>query len=927
MPPSIDLLKQALLELSELGPDERAVRLAAVQAQQPELAQALLPLLPESLATLPVLDSPRRWAAELLGSRLPERLGPWRVLHEIGRGGMGVVLRGERADGAFDMPVAIKVLPPALVGAQGAARLASEARMLARLDHPHIARLVDAGVDAGCAYLVMAFVDGSSITTHARQRALDTPARVRLLLQLCGALQFAHAQLLVHRDIKPENVLVDHDGQVRLLDFGIAKVVAGDGAAVTRQAGCTPAYASPEQLVGEAVSVASDVFSLGALAWTVLCGERPFNPAAAGRDDLSTTLATVRAVLEAEPDRGALRRARLPEDLQAVLLKALDKAPERRYGSMEALAADLQAWLDGRPVQAQPPSWLYRTRKFLARHRWPVTAGALATGAVLGFAGWALVNANEARAQQAVAQARLQAVRAIANRVVFDYNRLLEPVPGTLALRQTLVSDALGYLDALGREAGTDLALRSDLAAGFEAVGDVQGRGVSGGNLGDLVGAQRSFERAEALRRPLCALGFVLPAAQPSSQAAVPALVPAGQPGSLRSACAALARTLVRLGDNAFTQRQLERAMPRFEEALQAANQALALAQDDGLRAEAQDVRFDVTQRLAGLSMRQSGPAYARGLDLARDGLTAAEALVVLAPGLKSQENLRVAQDFLAVRLLADGRVDEALDAVRSAVATARALGQVRPGRDAGVYLAVSLSREAEVQAHRLQPEPARDLVAQALQQVQALHQAEPDDRHLRARYANIGRRFGQVNNLLGDAQALQANRRVLPQVLAVSQVFTPADGVFHDQHLQLRQELSETLLRSGDAAGALRELAQHPDSMPPQPRAAAELVDVFLLRAQAHRALGQAPQALAALDAGLKVLQAQVAQTPTLAPAAARLAWAQAWAARWAQEEPAVAGPMANLATPARATQQRMAHAGQLTPWWRLRLQQVATR
>lgn len=964
LPPSTEDLKQALIELTELSPEARAARLQALQASQPALAHALLPLLPDALATLPALDGPRRWAAQLLDTGLPERLGPWRVLHEIGRGGMGVVLRGERADGAFDMPVAIKVLPPALVGAQGAARLAAEARMLGRLDHPNIARLIDAGVDAGCAYLVMAFVDGSSITRHAQTSGLDHRARVRLLLQLCGALQFAHAQLLVHRDIKPENVLVDRDGQVRLLDFGIAKVVAGEQAAATRQAGCTPAYASPEQLVGEAVSVASDVFSLGALAWTLLAGQRPFNPEARGGDDLSTTLATVRAVLEAEPDRRALQRAQVPEDLQAVLLKALDKAPARRYASVEALAADWQAWLDGRPVQAQPPSWAYRSRKFLLRHRWPVAGGALATSAVLGFAGWALVSADQARAQQAVAQARLQAVRAIANRVVFDYNRLLEPVAGTLALRQTLVADALGYLEALAPEAKDDVALQSDLAAGFEAVGDVQGRGVSGGNLGDLPGAQRSFERAAALRQPLCAQGVVLPphrlapaasaaiatstptaavaasagaaaasgAAPPPVRPSAPGPAPgpllaAGQPGSLRSACAALARTWVRLGDNAFTQRQMDRALPTFDQALQAANQALAQAQDDSLRAEAQDVRFEVHQRLAGLSMRQSGQAYARGLSLARDGLAAAEALVALAPGLKSQENLRVAQDFLAARLLAEGQVDEALGAVRSAVATARALGQARPGRDAGVYLAASLSREAEIQAHRLQHAPARSLADQALRQMQALHQAEPEDRHLRARLANIGRRFGQVNNLVGDSAALADNRRVLPELLAVSQVFTPADGVFYDQHLQLRAELADTLLRSGDAAGALRALAQHPTSVPPQPRAAAELVDVFLLRAQAHRALGQAPQALAALDASLKVLQTQVEQTPSLAPAAARLAWAQAWAARWAQEAPAVAGPMAGLGAAAQATQQRLAQAGQLTPWWQQRLQAVAPR
>lgn len=890
-------IKDALFALIGLSEAERAERLRALAVSAPALAEAVSALLPDALQTQPGLEAARRWAQDLGAAGLPQRLGPWRVLHEIGRGGMGVVLLGERADGAFDMRVAIKVLPPALLGGDGAARLAAEALMLGRLAHPNIARLLDAGFDQGCAYLVMEHVDGVPITVHAQRCGLSAHERLRLVLALCSAVQFAHAQLLVHRDIKPANVLVDGQGRVRLLDFGIAKVLGGDEATHTQRQACTPAYASPEQLRGQPVSVATDVFSLGVLIYELLTGCRPFGAATEDGREASvqaSTLSTMRAVLEQEPAAAPLQRAAVPADLRAVLRKALEKPLARRYASVEALAGDLQAYLDGRPVSAQPPGAAYRLRKFVARHAWAVGGGAVAGLAVLGFAAWALHSARLAETQRLVALKRLEAVRSIANKVVFDYNDALRPVPGTLALRRTLVADALGYLDALGQEAQDDTALQADIAAGFEAVGDVQGRGATDGNLGDLDGARLSYDKAVALRRRLCETAAA--AAQ-------------------RRACGAYARALVRLGDNRFTAGQTAEAIAHFEAARGAAQQALAAAagSDGTAQADALDARFDAAQRLAGLSGRQTGAAFARGLALAREQLQAAEALAASRPGPTTQEALRVAHDLLAVRLLGSGQADEALVHMQHSVALAREIGRAQPGRDASVSLSVSLTRLAEIQAHRLQFAEARLALQEGLALARQLHLAEPQDMHLRARYANVARRWAQVHALIGDAAALQANRRELPGVLTASAVFKPSDGVFYMQHQQLLAELAQTQLALGEPAAALQTLAALPAELPPHPRAAADLAPVMLLRARAWMALGRTAEAAKAFDAGLAALRQAVDATPADVLQAAQLVQAQ----RWALAQPALAARHADLAADSARRLTGLRDGGQLTPWW----------
>jgi eukaryotic-like serine/threonine-protein kinase len=964
--PDLNAVKDALLKCSEMPAEQRAAHLQALAQKDPALAQAVAALLPDALATQAALHAPQRWLSELVGNGLPHSLGPWQVLGEIGRGGMGVVLLAKRADGAFEKEVAIKVLPPALANAQSAQRFAAEVQMLARLEHPHIARLLDAGFDQGCAYLVMEHVKGCAITHHVQAKGSSGPGlplplrpRLQLVLQLCAAVQFAHAQLLVHRDLKPANVMVDSStGSVRLLDFGIATLLASGENQATRaatlQAGYTPGYASPEQLLGQPVSVASDVFSLGVMLFELLTDELPFSGAAAGLDAAVASAdtavhaslpaaaaavaagqashwAVVRAVLQNEPKRAALHRAGVPADLQAVVLKALQKPVEQRYASVEALASDLRAWLAGSPVQAQAPSWAYSARKFVARHRFAVGGAALASVAVLGFSAWAVISAQQARQQEALAQARLLAVRSIANKVVFDYNRALEPVPGTLEVRKTLVADALTYLNALSSEAAGDRALMADLARGFDAIGDVQGRGVTGGNLGDTEGARSSFEKAAALRQVLCET----PAKASPPATSLPASAAMSNADTALTACALLARSLTRLGDNAFTRGKTEEAIAHFDAARAAVDKVLPLSQLGSLAnstpnpevQQALDARFDASQRLVGLSTRQTGAAYARGLPLAQEQLQTTLAMAAAAPGPKTLDKLRGAQDFMAARWLAEGRADDALPHIQQAVAAARELVRVRPGRDAAVSLSMSLAREAEIQAHRLQSEATRPLLAEALALAQQLHQAEPEDAHLRGRYANIARRFGQVNNQVGDSSALQANANQLPAVLAVSGVFKPSDGVLYLQHQAVLMELARTELALGGPARAelaLQHLATFPPSMPTNPRAAADLAEVFVLRAQALLAAGQTAAAQAAWAAGHDALAQTVAATPSNAQAASQLLYARAWAAA----RPAMAAVLAapeRVALSSAPTLAALQSQGRLTRWWQREIEAAA--
>lgn len=334
----------------------------------------------------------------------PDRIGPYRILRPLGKGGMGEVFLAERDDGTFQRQVALKLVHPRLDAREIDRRFRSERQILASLDHPNIARLLGGGTtDDGRPYLVMEAIDGRPIDEYCDSEGLDIEQRIRLVLDVCSAVQAAHRSLVVHRDIKPSNILVTNDGTPKLLDFGIAKLLAPDlfphtvGATRSGAGPMTPRYASPEQLMGRPITTASDVYSLGVLLFELLTGQSPYGP---------KNVDAVQAIAEGRPPGRPSSLAprhlqrRLTGDLDRILLEALHIDVRRRYESIEQLADDLRRHLEGLPVRAQPDTFVYRTGKFLRRNRWPVVATALCFAVVVGFS---VVIARQA---QAIAEQR-----------------------------------------------------------------------------------------------------------------------------------------------------------------------------------------------------------------------------------------------------------------------------------------------------------------------------------------------------------------------------------------------------------------------------------------------------------------------------------------------------------------------------------------
>ena len=415
-----------------------------------------------------------------------QRLGAWQVVRAIGAGGMGEVFEARRADGSYEGRAAVKLLKRGMDSAAVLQRFAQERQALARLSHPNIARLLDAGAsDEGLPYFVLEFVDGQPIDEAVRGQSLEQ--RLRLFLQLADAVAHAHRNLLVHRDLKPGNVLVDGEGRVKLLDFGIAKALDPlEGAQGDTTVGgvrpYTPNYASPEQVRGEPVSTATDIYSLGVLLYQMLTGTRP-----TGRH-ATTPAEAARSVLEDEPTRPSrlsaseavdpewLRtRKRLEGDLDNILLKALEKAPEQRYASVDALQADVQAYLGGYPVSAQAPSKAYVWAKFARRNRGVVAASATA---VLALAGGLVVSAwqaGQARAARDEAQARLVDIRGITRDLVFRFGDAVSYLPGGMKVKEELLQDALRSLDRLSQGRDRDPALMADVANTYARLAELQG--------------------------------------------------------------------------------------------------------------------------------------------------------------------------------------------------------------------------------------------------------------------------------------------------------------------------------------------------------------------------------------------------------------------------------------------------------------------
>jgi tetratricopeptide (TPR) repeat protein len=420
------------------------------------------------------------------------RIGAWRVDGLLGEGGMGMVFLAHRDDGRFDQTAAIKLLRLPLASPADLARFRREQRILARLGHPHIARLLDAGEHAvgrelEIPYFVMEHVAGTPLTLYAREHRLTSRQRVELYQQVLDAVGYAHQHFVLHRDLKPENILVTADGVVKLLDFGIAQLLEGDPSGLdrTRSTMMTPDYASPEQLCGEPLTVQSDVFTLGALLYELLSGRRAYEAA----DSASPTERAMTMAAKPAPDLG------IDGDLDTIVAKAIHHDLSRRYPSVEALAADLRRYLAGQPVSARRDSGWYRARKFASRRRWPLSAAAVVLATL---AAGAVATAYEARR----ANRHLAQLRQLSGPLLFQVHDAVQSLQGATKARELLATTSAAYLDGLSASAGRDPAVLGDLGAAYERLGRIFG-GPNAGHLGRVADSVAAYRKAIDVYRRL----------------------------------------------------------------------------------------------------------------------------------------------------------------------------------------------------------------------------------------------------------------------------------------------------------------------------------------------------------------------------------------------------------------------------------------
>ena len=540
-------LKRLFHAALELASDRRAAFLAEACEGDDELYSRVEKLLTSHdnagsfLASPAIMDAGVITALDEVESsgdndRVGQRIGPYEILREIGHGGMGTVFLAARADDQYRKQVAIKLVNRGMDTDTILRRFMMERQILANLEHPNIARLLDGGttIDA-LPYFVMEHVEGETIIHYCDQQRLNTLERLRLFRQVCSAVQFAHQNLIVHRDLKPSNIIVTADGTPKLLDFGIAKLLGSDLSEATATIGrlLTPEYASPEQLRGMPMTTTSDVYSLGVVLYELLSGHRPFNFGSRSPEEVA------RLITEGEPVKPSViitridsarqtdnaehlpltpeaishtrdgnvdkLRRRLAGDLDNILLKALRKEPERRYASVQELSADIERHLTGLPVLAREDTFVYRAGKFIQRNKAAVAAAAVVVITLFTASVITTWQATVARHERAKAERRFKDVRNLTNSFLFDFHDAIADLNGATKAREMVVKKAQEYLDSLAQEAGEDRELLWELSTAYLRLGDVQGRpGFS--RTGDTGAALQSYEKSLATRRRLAVL-------------------------------------------------------------------------------------------------------------------------------------------------------------------------------------------------------------------------------------------------------------------------------------------------------------------------------------------------------------------------------------------------------------------------------------
>ncbi len=653
-----------------------------------------------------------------LDSFTGRQCGPYHLVELLGSGGMGAVYLAERTDGEVAQRVAVKVLPM-YAGDPQRVRFLQERQILAMLAHPNIARMLDAGhADNSQPYLVMEYVNGRPINEVAA--GLSVRDKIALCLQACAAVAYLHRNLIVHRDLKPGNVLVTPDGELKLLDFGIAKIldVTADSASTSIRM-LTFDYASPEQFTGGRVSTATDIYSLGALLYHLLTGK----PAREFADPSAESMA--RAVVEREVTRPSRWAPELSGDVEAILLKALRNDPLERYATVEQFADDLQAFLESRPVRARSGNAVYRTRKFLRRHWVPFGAVALVT---VGLAAGLYVANRERR----TAQQRFTQVRHLANRVL-ALDTVIAGLPGATKARYEIVAVSKEYLESLAADARGDPDLALEMGIAYQLLARVQGVPTAS-NLGLYADAAESLRRADDL------LGDVLAAAPRNRQALL--------------ASADVAQSRVILAD---ANRQRDELLTQSAKAVQ----RLDLLLDLGTVSEAEGERASaVFCNLAVAHKNLHRPAEAARL---------ARRAIEISRNAGSRRVYAQATTILADSLRLSGNLDGALDIIRESLSIAETAPY-----DSEVARRFALSsaywREGVILAQEGLISPGREDEAalafeKALDAADALAANDPNDSSSRFLLAGASRELGEALRVRDAPRALSVYDHALARL------------------------------------------------------------------------------------------------------------------------------------------------------------------
>ena len=765
-------VSEALDKLLHFSTTQRLDYLAEVARGDPELYRELESLLAsheqaeaEFLNAPASPTAPSAVEADAQHTLLGRRLGAYQIVELIGIGGMGKVYRAFRADDQYRKQVALKVVRGGRDSGFVINRFKNERQILASLDHPNIARLLDGGTtEEGVPYFVMELIDGKTIDRYCNDHNLATAERLKLFLQVCSAVQLAHQRLIVHRDLKPGNILVTPDGVPRLLDFGIAKLLDPDtseGAdptlTMTQFRAFTPGYASPEQIRGEPITTASDVYSLGVVLYELLAGCSPYGSSSRTPHEISRAVCDLDPVKPStairrrftSPQRGAPPVAgiesnklsrRLKGDLDNIILMALRKEPQRRYNSVEQFAQDIRRHLGNLPVIARQDTAGYRASKFIARHKTGVAATAAFTMLLLAAllvtvreARIARQQAEIAREQRARAERRFNDVRKLANSLMFEVHDSIRNLPGATPARKLLVSRALEYLDSLSREASGDPSLQRELAAAYDRVGDVLGD-TSAANLGDFAGASQSYAKALAIRESLAA-------ASPTDLAVQT---------ELADEYFRTAAVLQNTGDFVGALKTLQRASPFMQK----------------IAAGHNDPRLQ--DRIAGLyyytgTILEKSDDFPGALQNYRAGLAIREPIATdTGANILLRAHLVADYNGVAKMLAATGDVDEAIAMAAKALSIMRQLSEANPTNATfREWLAEAYDISADLQVQKGNLEPALGFDRRGKEIFQELHDSDPSNQLAAENLAfsdlSIGEvlvRQGKITNGLRNIQA-----------------------------------------------------------------------------------------------------------------------------------------------------------------------------